>query len=74
MLCQPPAMTLSKTIAAVLVGAGVVSARSGAGTLLDPVQPVLRPDGALAKDPLAHLGGNGPWTAGKSRGCAHELP
>lgn len=66
-------MTLSKTIAAVLVGAGVVSARSGAGTSLDPVQPVLRPDGALAKDPLAHLGGNGPWTAGESMGCAHKL-
>jgi hypothetical protein len=59
-------MTLSTTIAAVLAGAGAVSARSGAGTSLDPVQPVLRPDGALAKDPLARLGGNGPWTACKS--------
>ena len=37
---------------------------AGARTLLDPVQPLLLPDGAEAKDPLAHLGGNGPWTIG----------
>ncbi|KAK3292664.1 histidine phosphatase superfamily, partial [Chaetomium fimeti] len=68
-------MTLSKTIAALLAGAGAVSARSGAGTSLDPVQPVLRPDGALAKDPLAHLGGNGPWTAaGDVNGISSDVP
>ena len=55
-----------------MAGVGAVSAGFGAGSSLDPVQPVLRPDGALAKDPLAHLGGNGPWTAGMS-GRAREL-
>lgn len=38
---------------------------AGAGTSLDPVQPILLPDAAMAKNPLAHLGGNGPWTAGE---------
>lgn len=35
------------------------------GTLLDPVQPVLFPDAERAKNPLAHLGANGPWHIGE---------
>lgn len=49
---------------ALLAATSTVQARKGAGTSLDPVQPVLLPDGDRAKNPLAHLGGNGPWTAG----------
>ncbi|KAG8410269.1 hypothetical protein J3458_017983 [Metarhizium acridum] len=53
----------------VLFGCLVAAARNahdhvGSGTILDPIQPLLLPDGAAAKNPLAHLGGNGPWTIG----------
>ena len=37
------------------------------GDSLDPVQAVLLPDTAAAKNPLAHLGGNGPWHIGKTQ-------
>lgn len=55
---------------------GVVGAAQaqGAGSSLDPVQPVLLPDGALAKNPLAHLGGNGPWTASPDNGISSDIP
>ncbi|KAK0382830.1 hypothetical protein NLU13_9925 [Sarocladium strictum] len=43
--------------------AGLVLA-DGAGTLLDPVQPILTPNGRLAQNPLGHLGANGPWQIG----------
>lgn len=56
-------MVFAASAYAVLAAVGVAHAQ-GAGTSLDPVQPVLLPDGAMAKNPLAHLGGNGPWTAG----------
>jgi hypothetical protein len=52
-----------------LAAAGAANAR--AGSPLDPVQPVLLPDGALAKNPLAHLGGNGPWTVGQYSTSKH---
>lgn len=55
---------LTSTFVALAV-VGAVGAQSGAGTSLDPIQPVLLPNAALAKNPLAHLGANGPWTAGK---------
>lgn len=56
---------------ALLAAMGTVQARKGAGTSLDPIQPVLLPDGDKAKNPLAHLGGNGPWTAGMA--LSHQL-
>jgi hypothetical protein len=43
--------------------AGLTSA-NGAGTLLDPVKPVLTPDGQSAQNPLGHVGANGPWQPG----------
>lgn len=57
-------MSFIASAAALLGVVGAAQAR-GAGSSLDPVQPVLLPDGALAENPLAHLGGNGPWTAGE---------
>ncbi|RBQ88394.1 hypothetical protein VDGD_20637 [Verticillium dahliae] len=57
-------MSFATFVLAILTVTGV--ARAAAGVSLDPVQPVLLPDGAYAKNPLSHLGGNGPWTAGKS--------
>lgn len=42
-----------------------VALAAGSGTSLDPVQAVLLPDGKSAKDPLRHLGANGPWSAGE---------
>jgi len=55
-------MALGNVVFVALCGAGSALAY---GASLDPVQPVLFPEGALAKDPLAHLGGNGPWHAGE---------
>lgn len=46
---------------------------ASSGTLLDPIQAVLLPDAALAKNPLGHLGANGPWSAGKFRSVARRL-
>lgn len=57
-------MAFLTSACAILASCVVANAQSGAGTSLDPVQPVLLPDGAMAKNPLAHLGANGPWTAG----------
>jgi hypothetical protein len=54
-------MTFTTSACAILAAAGLAHA---AGARLDPVSPVLLPDGAQAKNPLAHLGGNGPWTEG----------
>lgn len=55
-----------------LQGLGLVALSSSSlaqyvdiGTLLDPVQPVLLPDAERAKNPLAHLGANGPWHIGE---------
>ncbi|KAH7311483.1 histidine acid phosphatase [Stachybotrys elegans] len=60
---------------AILAAAGIANAQSGAGTSLDPVQPIRLPDGAMAKNPLAHLGGNGPWTVGPDvHGISSEIP
>ncbi|KAM0424308.1 hypothetical protein ACHAPT_010454 [Fusarium lateritium] len=61
---------------------GVVALSSGSlaqfidiGTLLDPVQPVLFPDAERAKNPLAHLGANGPWHASSEvAGISSEIP
>jgi hypothetical protein len=50
-----------------------IAVAAGSGTLLDPVQAVLLPDAALAKNPLGHLGANGPWSAGKFRSVARRL-
>lgn len=57
-------MGLAAFVSVALASAVAVQAK-GAGTSLDPVQPVILPDGAHAKNPLAHLGGNGPWTVGE---------
>ncbi|KAI9172358.1 putative inactive purple acid phosphatase [Paramyrothecium foliicola] len=66
-------MTITTSACALLAVAGLVHAR--AGTPLDPVQPIRLPDGAQAKNPLAHLGGNGPWTAaGDVTGISSEIP
>lgn len=55
-----------------LFAAGVSAIR---GDSLDPVQPTLRPDGASAKNPLSHLGGNGPWTVGPNvNGISPDVP
>jgi acid phosphatase len=60
-------MSLRLVAAAAAAGLSLpsVALALGAGTLLDPVQAVLLPDAASAKDPLSHLGANGPWTAGQ---------
>ncbi|KAH6663568.1 acid phosphatase PHO1 [Plectosphaerella plurivora] len=55
-------MSFIASATALLGVVGVAQAR-GAGSSLDPVQPVLLPDGAFATNPLSYLGGNGPWTA-----------
>lgn len=55
-----------KSSSLVTVTCAVGALAAGAGTSLDPVQPVSLPNGAFAKNPLARLGGNGPWTVGKS--------
>lgn len=52
-------------LAFALLGSASMAQAIGAGTSLDPVQPVLLPDAAMAKNPLARLGANGPWTAGE---------
>jgi hypothetical protein len=57
-------MALLTSVCAVVASCVVANALSGAGTSLDPVQPIILPDGAMAKNPLAHVGANGPWTAG----------
>ncbi|AEO60610.1 histidine acid phosphatase [Thermothelomyces thermophilus ATCC 42464] len=68
-------MTPTATISAVLTCAGMAYARAGAGTPLDPVQPVVLPNGAMAKNPLAHLGGNGPWTTAPNvNGIPPDVP
>lgn len=61
--------------ALVLAAAGLAQAK-GAGSSLDPVQPVLLPDGLYAKNPLAHLGGNGPYTVTPDdyTGISSEVP
>ncbi|KAH8178128.1 histidine phosphatase superfamily (branch 2) domain-containing protein [Sarocladium implicatum] len=58
----------------VLASAGAVRA-DGAGTLLDPVRPILTPDGAMAQNPLGHVGANGPWQPGPNVfGISPEIP
>ncbi|EGY14181.1 acid phosphatase PHO1 [Verticillium dahliae VdLs.17] len=47
-------MSFATFVLAILAVTGV--ARAAAGVSLDPVQPVLLPDGAYAKNPLSHLG------------------
>ncbi|EJT76701.1 acid phosphatase PHO1 [Gaeumannomyces tritici R3-111a-1] len=67
-------MTLAASLGAILAGVSLVHAQ-GAGTRLDPVQPVRLPDGVSVKSPLAHLGGNGPWTdAGNVNGISSDVP
>ncbi|KFA60249.1 hypothetical protein S40285_08077 [Stachybotrys chlorohalonatus IBT 40285] len=66
-------MSFATTACLLLAAAGAANAR--AGSPLDPVQPVLLPDGALAKNPLAHLGGNGPWTVAPDvHGISTDVP
>ncbi|KAM0331282.1 hypothetical protein ACHAQA_002952 [Verticillium albo-atrum] len=67
-------MSFSTSVLAFLAAsAGVAHAQ--AGVSIDPVQPVLLPDGANAKNPLAHLGGNGPWTAtGNVNDISSDIP
>ncbi|CRK27455.1 hypothetical protein BN1708_004359 [Verticillium longisporum] len=66
-------MSFSASVLAILAVTGV--ARAAAGVSLDPVQPVLLPDGAYAKNPLSHLGGNGPWNAaGDVNGISSDIP
>lgn len=52
-------------VAVALLGSTCSARSAGVGTSLDPVQAVLLPDGASAKNPLAHVGANGPWHIGK---------
>jgi len=54
-----------KAVALGLAAYAGITQASGAQTLLDPIRPILTPDGASAKNPLGHLGGNGPWQPGK---------
>ncbi|EHA48160.1 acid phosphatase PHO1 [Pyricularia oryzae 70-15] len=55
-----------------ILAAGVHAQR---GASLDPIQPVLLPDGANAKNPLSHLGGNGPWTVAPNvNGISSDVP
>jgi acid phosphatase len=51
-------------VAVALLGSSCSARNAGAGASLDPVQAVLLPDGASAKNPLAHVGANGPWHIG----------
>lgn len=52
-------------VAVALLGSSCSARSAGAGTSLDPVQGVLLPDGASAKNPLTHVGANGPWHIGR---------
>ena len=52
-------------VAVALLGSACSARNVGVGASLDPVQAVLLPDGASAKNPLAHVGANGPWHIGK---------
>ncbi|KAF3343078.1 Acid phosphatase PHO1 like protein [Verticillium longisporum] len=59
-------MSFATFVLAILAVTGV--ARAAAGVSLDPVQPVLLPDGAYAKNPLSHLG------AGDVNGISSAIP
>ncbi|KAF3351994.1 Putative aryl-alcohol dehydrogenase [Verticillium dahliae VDG1] len=59
-------MSFATFVLAILTVTGV--ARAAAGVSLDPVQPVLLPDGAYAKNPLSHLG------AGDVNGISSAIP
>lgn len=52
-------------VAVAVLGSCCQASQAQPGSSIDPVQPVLLPDTAAAKNPLAHLGGNGPWHIGK---------
>ncbi|ROT35131.1 phosphoglycerate mutase-like protein [Sodiomyces alkalinus F11] len=68
-------MSFLPTLAFAIVATAGAAHALGAGTSLDPIQPVLLPDGALAKNPLAHLGANGPWVAAPPvTGISTEIP
>ncbi|KAJ9414494.1 hypothetical protein FOXG_12400 [Fusarium oxysporum f. sp. lycopersici 4287] len=62
-------------VAVALLGSSCSARSAGAGTSLDPVQGVLLPDGASAKNPLAHVGANGPWHIGEDlTGISSAVP
>ncbi|CAH0040175.1 unnamed protein product [Clonostachys rhizophaga] len=67
-------MSLKTTVLGV-VPLVTIAIAAGSGTLLDPIQAVLLPDAALAKNPLGHLGANGPWSAGPNVfGISSDVP
>ncbi|UZP38714.1 hypothetical protein NXS19_006530 [Fusarium pseudograminearum] len=62
-------------IAAAVLGSYCQVSHAQSGSSIDPVQPVLLPDTAAAKNPLSHLGGNGPWHIGADiTGISSDVP
>ncbi|KAJ4244818.1 hypothetical protein NW762_014397 [Fusarium torreyae] len=65
----------SKAIVIAALSSCGLAKSASPGDSLDPIQAVLLPDTAAAKNPLAHLGGNGPWHIGtQTTGISSHVP